>query len=44
VILVFAIVDLFINWAQGHPALLIMGFTAAVVVWLIGRFCRSFSD
>jgi hypothetical protein len=44
VILVFAIVDLFASWVQGHPILHIMGFTAAAVVWLIGRLCRSFSD
>ena len=44
VILVFAITEFLISWAQGHPILHIMGFAAAVVVWLIGRFCRSFSD
>ena len=44
VILVFAIVDFFTSWAEGHPILHIMGFAAAVVVWLIGRLCRSFSD
>jgi hypothetical protein len=41
---VFAIVDFFTSWAEGHPILHIMGFAAAVVVWLIGRLCRSFSD
>jgi hypothetical protein len=44
VIFVFAITDLLISWAQGHPILHIMGFTTAAVVWLIGRFCRSLSS
>lgn len=43
-ILVFAIVDLFVSWMQGHPILHIVGFTAAAGIWLIGRLCRSFSD
>jgi hypothetical protein len=44
VILVFAIVDFFTSWAEGHPILHVAGFAAAAVVWLIGRLCRSFSD
>jgi hypothetical protein len=44
VIVVFAIADFFISWAQGHPILHVVGFAAAAVVWLIGRFCRSLSD
>jgi hypothetical protein len=43
VILVFAITDFLVSWAQGHPILHIMGFAAAVVIWVIGRLCRSFS-
>lgn len=43
VILVFAIVNLFISWAQGRPILHVVGFAAAAVVWLIGRLCRLFS-
>jgi hypothetical protein len=44
VILAFAITDFLISWAEGHPILHIMGFAAAVFIWLIGRLCRSLSD
>jgi hypothetical protein len=39
--LVFAVADFFIGWTQGTPILRIFAFIAAVVVWLIGRICRS---
>ena len=39
--LVFAVADFFIGWTQGTPILRIFAFTAAAMVWLIGRICRS---
>jgi hypothetical protein len=36
-ILIFAVADFFISWAQGPPILRIVAFVAAAVVWLIGR-------
>jgi hypothetical protein len=41
VIVIFAVSDFFISWAQGQPILRIVAFVAAAVVWLIGRACRS---
>ena len=41
-IVIFAVADFFISWAQGEPILRIVAFVAAAVVWLIGRACRSF--
>jgi len=40
-IVIFAIGDFFISWAQGAPILRIVAFIAAAVVWLIGLICRS---
>jgi hypothetical protein len=40
-IVIFALADFFISWAQGQPILRIVAFVAAAVVWLIGRACRS---
>jgi hypothetical protein len=37
---VFAVADFFISWAQGSPILRIFALIAAVAVWLIGRICR----
>jgi hypothetical protein len=39
-IVIFAVADFFISWAQGQPILRIVAFVAAAVVWLIGRACR----
>jgi hypothetical protein len=38
---IFAVGDFFISWAQGQPILRIVALVAAAVVWLIGRTCRS---
>jgi hypothetical protein len=38
---IFVIADLFISWAQGQPILRIVALITAVVVWVIGRACRS---
>ena len=40
-IVVFALADFFISWAQGAPIVRIVAFIAALAVWLIGRICRS---
>jgi hypothetical protein len=40
-IVIFALGDLFISWAQGTPIIRIVAFIAAAVVWLIGLTCRS---
>jgi len=40
-IVVFAIADFFIGWAQGAPILRIFAFVAAAAVWLIGRALRA---
>jgi hypothetical protein len=40
-IVIFAVADFFISWAQGQPILRIVALIAAAVVWLIGRTCRS---
>jgi hypothetical protein len=41
VIVIFAVADFFISWAQGQPILRVVAFVAGAVVWLIGRACRS---
>ena len=38
---VFAIADFFIGWAQGAPIVRVVAVIAAVAVWLIGRACRA---
>ena len=40
-IVVFALADLAISWAQGQPVVRVVAFIAAVAVWLIGRICRA---
>ena len=40
-IVIFAVADFFIGWAQGAPILRIVAFVTAFVVWLIGRICRA---
>ena len=40
-IVIFAVADFFISWAQGTPILRIFAFIVAALVWLIGRICRS---
>ena len=40
-IVIFAVADFFVNWAEGAPILRIFAFIAAALVWLIGRICRS---
>jgi hypothetical protein len=40
-IVVFAVADFFIGWAQGAPIVRIVAFIVAVAVWLIGRLCRA---
>jgi hypothetical protein len=41
VIVVFALADLAISWAQGQPVVRVVAVVAAVAVWLIGRICRA---
>jgi hypothetical protein len=41
IMVIFAVADLFIGWAQGAPIVRIVALVAAAIVWLIGRFCRS---
>jgi len=40
-IVVFALADLAISWAQGQPVVRVVAFAAALAVWLIGRVCRA---
>jgi hypothetical protein len=40
-IVIFAVGDFFISWAQGTPILRIVALVAAAAVWLIGLICRS---
>jgi hypothetical protein len=40
-IVVFALADLAISWAQGQPVVRVVAFMAAVAVWLVGRICRA---
>jgi hypothetical protein len=40
-IVIFAIADFFINWAEGAPIVRIFAFITAAAVWLIGRACRA---
>lgn len=42
VIVVFALADFIMSWAQGAPILRVFAFAAAVLVWLLGRICRLF--
>jgi hypothetical protein len=39
-IVIFAIGDFFVSWAEGHPIVRFEPFIAAIVVCLIGRACR----
>jgi hypothetical protein len=39
----FIVADLAISWAQGQPILRLFALLTAVLVWLIGRICRSVS-
>jgi hypothetical protein len=41
VMVIFAVADFFINWAQGAPIVRVFALIAAVAVWLIGRACRA---
>jgi hypothetical protein len=40
-IVVFAVADFFISWAQGAPIVRVVAFVAALAVWLVGRICRA---
>jgi len=40
-IVIFVTGDFFISWAEGYPILRVVALIAAIVVWLIGRTCRS---
>jgi hypothetical protein len=40
-IVIFLAGDFFISWAQGYPILRVVALIAAMVIWLIGRTCRS---
>jgi len=42
-IVIFVVADLAISWAQGQPILRIFALLTALLVWLIGRVCRSIS-
>jgi hypothetical protein len=39
--LISAYGNLFISWVQGRPILEIVALIAAIIVWFIGRACRS---
>ena len=39
--LIFAVADLFISWAQGTPIVRVFALVAAAGVWLIGRAVRA---
>ena len=39
--LIFVLANLCISWAQGRPVLEIFALITAVIVWCIGRSCRS---
>ena len=41
VMVVFAVADFFVGWAQGAPILRIFAFIGAAAVWLIGRALRA---
>ena len=41
IIVIFAVADFFISWAQGVPLVRIVAFVTAAGVWLIGRLCRA---
>jgi hypothetical protein len=41
IMVVFALADFFIAWAQGAPILRIFALIAAAAVWLIGRVLRA---
>ena len=40
---IFIIGDLYISWAQDRPILRVFALLIALLVWLIGRACRSLS-
>jgi hypothetical protein len=40
-IVVFAVADFLISWAQGTPIVRVVAFIAAAAVWLVGRICRA---
>jgi len=40
-IVIFALADFFIGWAQGASIVRVVAIIAAVAVWLIGRACRA---
>jgi hypothetical protein len=40
---IFVIGDLYISWAQDRPILRVFALLIALLVWLIGRACRSLS-
>jgi len=40
---IFVVADLATSWAQGQPILRLFALLTAVLVWLIGRICRSVS-
>jgi hypothetical protein len=39
--LIFVVADLAISWAQGQPILRLFALMTALLIWLIGRVCRS---
>ena len=43
-IVIFVIGDLYIGWAQDRPILRVFALLIAVLVWLIGRACRSWGS
>jgi hypothetical protein len=42
VMVIFAIADFFISWAQGAPIVRVFALVAAALVWLMGRALRAF--
>ncbi len=41
IIVIFAVADFFISWAQGVPIVRMVALTTAAAIWLIGRACRA---
>lgn len=41
IMVIFAVADFFISWAQGVPIVRVVALIVAAAVWLIGRVLRA---
>ena len=41
IVVIFAVADFFISWAQGAPIVRVVALIVAAAVWLIGRVLRA---